>query len=206
MVAEVSNMCHANSLRNMMRGQIVPRQTSRWSQSPGGAIFLLSGVSGESGGSKPPTSCHGHICYMAHVWPIYGIYYDQNHLEAASNFTDFPRLIMPLWRNVSTTSNSWPGNQISLDWDGNIVTFSWVLVHPFPCNNIFGSSQTLPKYTWQLYNISYISVIVWTFRSYHFLLKVGDSVDKHAEAASVAVQNSKLLSLSFKWVLVIRSL
>ena len=29
--------------------------------------------------------------YMAHIWPIYGIYYDQNHLEAASNVTDFPQ-------------------------------------------------------------------------------------------------------------------
>ena len=28
---------------------------------------------------------------MAHIWPIYGIYYDQNHLEAASNVTDFPQ-------------------------------------------------------------------------------------------------------------------
>ena len=68
MVAEVSNMCHANSLRNMMRGQIVPRQTSRWSQSPGGAIFLLSG---EVGRSHQPVVMD-IICYMAHIWPIYG--------------------------------------------------------------------------------------------------------------------------------------
>ena len=156
MVAEVSNMCHANSLRNMMRGQIVPRQTSRWSQSPGGAIFLLSG---EVGRSHQPVVMD-IICYMAHIWPIYGpcmaFITTKTTLKLLPTSPIFPRLIMPLWRNVSTTSNSWPGNQISLDWDGNMVTFSWVLFHPFPCMNIFGSSQTLPKYTWQSYNI-YIS-------------------------------------------------
>ena len=113
---------------------------------------------------------------MAHIWPMYGIYYDQNHLEAASNVTDFPRLIMPLWRNVSTTSNSWPGNQISLDWDGNMVTFSWVLFHPFPCMNIFGSSQTLPKYTWQSYNIYIYIINIYNYRIYIYQLLFGHSV------------------------------
>ena len=67
MVAEVSNMCHANSLRNMMRGQIVPRQTSRWSQSPGGAIFFCQ-VS-QVGRSHQPVVMDIYI-YMAHLWHL----------------------------------------------------------------------------------------------------------------------------------------
>ena len=161
MVAEVSNMCHANSLRNMMRGQIVPRQTSRWSQSPGGAIFLLSG---EVGRSHQPVVMD---IYIYVIWPIYGPYMAHlwHLLRPKPPWSCFQRhRFSPgsscLYGGTSQLHRT-AGQEIRSLWTEMAIlwTFSWVLFHPFPCINIFGSSQTLPKYTWQIwqfYNIYYI--------------------------------------------------